>query len=301
MTAAVTAARSVGAFDGQSPTVSTILPNASPDASRSNADRASRERERRVDQRADVRRARTTTRARRARRGSPSSSRRRTAAGRRPGSAAPAGSSPDVAPHTTIRPPGLQRLERVVPGRLADGLHDGVDPLGQPRARLERVVRARAPAPAPAWPRRGWWRSTRSPPARASTIAAVATPPPAPCTSTVSPACSPPRVNSIRYAVSHAVGRQAASAKDSSAGFGTRLRRGTATCSASVPVVHLGQQRAPRVERLVAAAGTGSPITACTTTSLPVLVDARRVAAEDHRQPVRRDADALAATTGRGG
>ena len=39
---------------------------------------------------------------------------------------------------------------------------------------------------------------TRSPPARASVISAVATPPPAPCTSTESPALSPPWVKSIR-------------------------------------------------------------------------------------------------------
>ncbi len=66
-------------------------------------------------------------------------------------------------------------------------------------------------------------------------ITAVATPPPAPCTSTVSPARSSPRVNSIRYAVSQAVGRQAASSKDSDAGFGTTFARGTATLSANVP------------------------------------------------------------------
>ncbi len=37
------------------------------------------------------------------------------------------------------------------------------------------------------------------------------------------------------YAVSHAVGRHAASANDSSAGLGTRLYEGTATRSAKVP------------------------------------------------------------------
>ena len=46
---------------------------------------------------------------------------------------------------------------------------------------------------------------------------------------------TPDWVKSIRYAVSQAVGRQAASSNDSSAGLGTRLRRGTTTCSASVP------------------------------------------------------------------
>ena len=77
--------------------------------------------------------------------------------------------------------------------------------------------------------------STLRPPARARVISAVATPPPAPCTSTVSPALSPPWVKSIRYAVSHAVGRQAASSNDSDAGFAITFCRGTATLSAKVP------------------------------------------------------------------
>src|SRR4051812_41413986 len=76
---------------------------------------------------------------------------------------------------------------------------------------------------------------TRSPAARASTTAAVATPPPAPCTSTVSPGFVPDRENNILYAVSHAVGRQAASSNDSSFGLGNRLRRGTTRRSAIVP------------------------------------------------------------------
>ena len=36
----------------------------------------------------------------------------------------------------------LERLERVRPGGLADGLHHGVDALGQPRAGLEHGVGA---------------------------------------------------------------------------------------------------------------------------------------------------------------
>src|SRR6266581_4923334 len=64
---------------------------------------------------------------------------------------------------------------------------------------------------------------------------AVATPPDAPCTSTVCPGRKPELTKSIRYAVSHAVGRQAASAKDSSAGFGTTLRLGTISKSARAP------------------------------------------------------------------
>ncbi len=42
-------------------------------------------------------------------------------------------------------------------------------------------------------------------------------------------------MKSMRYAVSQAVGRQAASSKDSEAGFGTTLRVGTTTLSANVP------------------------------------------------------------------
>ena len=45
------------------------------------------------------------------------------------------------------RPARLQRLQGVLPGRRADGLHDGVDPLRQPRARLERLVGAQFDRP----------------------------------------------------------------------------------------------------------------------------------------------------------
>src|SRR5215468_6952447 len=49
----------------------------------------------------------------------------------------------------------------------------------------------------------------------------AATPPPAPCTSTVPPGRTPEFVKSIRYAVSHAVGRHAAVSHDIDSGFGT--------------------------------------------------------------------------------
>jgi hypothetical protein len=42
-------------------------------------------------------------------------------------------------------------------------------------------------------------------------------------------------VKSIRYAVSQAVGKHAASSNVSDSGFGTRLRFGTITWSANVP------------------------------------------------------------------
>src|SRR5918992_2489695 len=38
------------------------------------------------------------------------------------------------------RAAGAQRAQRVLPGRLADGLEHGVDALGQPGAALERLV-----------------------------------------------------------------------------------------------------------------------------------------------------------------
>ena len=95
----------------------------------------------------------------------------------------------------------------------------------------------------------------------------------------------------MRYAVSHAVGRQAASAKVSSAGFGTRLRRGTATRSANVP-----SYRSDSSERF------GSIVSSPRKSSdadhgvhdhlVAVLVDPRAVAAEHHRQLLVAQADA---------
>ncbi len=84
----------------------------------------------------------------------------------------------------------------------------------------------------------------------------------------MSPGFSPDWVNSIRYAVSQAVGRQAASSNDSPAGFGTTFCRGTATRSASVP-----WYRSLSSDRFGSSVSSprqaGSAITACTTTSLP--------------------------------
>ncbi len=75
---------------------------------------------------------------------------------------------------------------------------------------------------------------TRSPAAFPSTIAAVATRRRRPDEHGV-PGRTPALVNSIRYAVSQAVGRQAASAKLSPAGLGRMFQVGTVTCSAKVP------------------------------------------------------------------
>jgi hypothetical protein len=111
--------------------------------------------------------------------------------------------------------------------------------------------------------------NTVSPAAWASAIAAVATPPPAPCTSARSPGRTPARENSIRYAVSQATGRQAASSKDSSAGLGSRFARGTPTRSANVPSYTSVRIDTAGSRVSSPPPATGSPITEWTTTSFP--------------------------------
>ena len=72
----------------------------------------------------------------------------------------------------------------------------------------------------------------------------------------------------MRYAVSQAVGRQAASSNDSEAGLGTMLRRGTATLAAKVPWWR--SESSDRFGSKVSSPShPGLLITACTTTSLP--------------------------------
>jgi hypothetical protein len=182
--------------------------------------------------------------------------------------ASPAGAaSPVVAPETTIVPPDFtERIEcahvaaptvsitaSTRSGSRAPGSKAASAPNSSARARFssDRLVT-----------------HTRSPAAAPSRSAAVATPPPAPCTSTVAPGATPEFVNSIRYAVSHAVGRHAASANESAGGFGTRLRAGTATRSAKVPGYR--SERIVRVGSSVSSPRQSvSPITECTTTSFP--------------------------------
>ena len=68
--------------------------------------------------------------------------------------------------------------------------------------------------------------------------------------------------------MSQAVGRHAASSKDSDAGFGTTLRRGTTTRSANVPWCR--SESSDRFgSRVSSPAQLGSLTTAWTTTSLP--------------------------------
>ncbi|BCB87056.1 hypothetical protein Psuf_043690 [Phytohabitans suffuscus] len=99
---------------------------------------------------------------------------------------------------------GLQRGGAQLGDALALGgvTARGVHPLAERGRQHHRRGRHAAPAP---WTRTDWASSIR------------------------------PRLVSMRYAVSHAVGRHAASAKDTPAGLGTTLARGTATRSAIVP------------------------------------------------------------------
>ena len=149
-------------------------------------------------------------------------------------SSADVGSAPEVVPETTTVPPGRSALiecDQVAAPTVSITASTGSGsrcPLGNAACAPSATARS---------PRSGEREvtQTRKPAWRASGTSAVATPPPAPCTSTVSPGCSPDAVNSIRYAVSQAVGRQAASTKSRPAGRLTRFLAGTRTSSASVP------------------------------------------------------------------
>ena len=72
----------------------------------------------------------------------------------------------------------------------------------------------------------------------------------------------------MRYAVSQAVGRQAASSKDSDGGFGTTLPAGTTTLSAKVPWNRSDSSDRPG-SSVSSPVQPGALITAWTSTSLP--------------------------------
>ena len=189
-------------------------------------------------------------------------------------------------------PPGPEGVDRVRPGGGADGLHHRVHPLRQPRPGGEGPVRAELDRPgAPGLVTGG--DPDPQPGARGrARSAAVATPPPAPWTSTVSPGRAPGGVNSIRYAVSQAVGRQAASAKLSSAGLSTRLAAGTRTWLGQRAGIALGQQRAAGVVGRVGAGEVRVVDHRVHDHLAAVLGDPGRVAAQDHGQPVGGQPDA---------
>ncbi|OLB65467.1 MAG: hypothetical protein AUI10_06675 [Actinobacteria bacterium 13_2_20CM_2_72_6] len=170
-----------------------------------------------------------------------------------------------MAPETTIRPPCVAHLREcskvAAPTvSITTSTRSGNRAPGSSAVAPSAAIRSRLPGSRLV-------AYTRAPSATARTTAAVATPPPAPWTSTEPPSGSRPRTVSIRYAVSHAVGRHAASAKDSSGGLGTRLRRGTRTRSAKVPG-HFSDS-AVRFGSIVSSPDDGSPTIACTTTSVP--------------------------------
>ena len=161
----------------------------------------------------------------------------RAAAGRRSGSARRRrGSGPLVVPLITTRAAGAQRPERVRPGGAR---RRSPSPRRPARAAARRT---RTTSWAPISSARARLASSRlvastcRPPARASVISAVATPPPAPCTSTVSPGLRPPcdEEHPVRREPGRrqAGGLLEATATPASA---RRCARGTATRSAKVP------------------------------------------------------------------
>ena len=91
--------------------------------------------------------------------------------------------------------------------------------------------------------------------------------------------------------MSHAVGRQAASSKESEAGLGTRLRRGHDDLLGEGALVALGEQRPAGVVGLVTGPRRVTD-DAVHDDLVAVLVDAGRVAAEDHRQRLLAQPDA---------
>ena len=211
------------------------------------------------------------------------------------------GAGPLVAPEITIVPARPQRPQRVRPGGLADRLHHRVHPLRQPGAGRERLVRARARAPVPAWPRCGWWPRPGSRPARPSRISAVATPPPAPWTRTVAPGST--RARREQHPVGGQVGRRQAGGllEGQRRGLGHQVAPGHrdalgegAVVAARTAATGPGRGSRRRRRSRVGDDGVDHDLVA-------VLVQPGGVAAEHDRQPVGRDARRRAASTRRGG
>ena len=156
-----------------------------------------REPVRRVDHRpdsalgAEVQQGRPVVRrAHRRCRGSP-------AAWRRPGAGRPWPGGRTVAPQTTIRAPGAAHFIECSKRGLTHRLDHHVDPLGQACPGFDGGGAQRGDPVALAR-RRGWSRRPACRARTASTTAAVATPPPAPCTSTDSASSTRPGPVSIR-------------------------------------------------------------------------------------------------------
>lgn len=183
------------------------------------------------------------------------------------------GSCPAVAPETTIRAIGaadLSEWSKVAAPTVSitTSTRSGSRAPGStavaPRAEIRsRLAASRLVA------------YTRLPIATASATAAVATPPPAPWTSTLSASAMRPLVVSIRHAVSQAVGRHAASVAAMPSGSGIRFDRGTATRSASVPEKCSERMETPRGSPGVTTTGyttTGRPSGSNPTASQPRII-----------------------------
>ena len=221
----------------------------------------------------------------RARRGCPSSSRRPAAAGRRSGSGRPAGSARRSRRETTTVPPGRSDLSEC-------------DQVAAPTVSITASTRSGSRAPdsktscAPSSSARARLASsrlvaqTRSPRGAAERDRAVATPPPAPCTSTVSPG-SQPGLGEEHPVGRQPGGRQAGGLLEGQRGrLGTTLRRGHGDLLGEGALVRsessdrFGSRVSSPPPGRVADHGVHDDLVA-------VLVDAGGVAAEDHRQLVR--------------
>ena len=134
---------------------------------------------------------------------------------------------------------------------------------------------------------------TRNPAARASAAAAVATPPPAPWISTVSPGSAWPRVKSMRYAVVHATVMHPASAIVMNAGFAQHVAHRHDGVRGKRPGETLRHQSPVRVERLVSAARIGIAERSADNDFVATFIPAGDVAAEHHRELVGTHPDAF--------
>ena len=133
-------------------------------------------------------------------------------------------------------PVGCQRLDVALEVFGAHDVEDNVHPVfaGGPAHLVDEVLRVMVDEGSPHRALRSAARRcslpavtiTRQPWRLASWIAAVPTPPAPPCTSTVSPACSRPRVNRLSCAVMKTSGTAAASTRLSEAEYRHHLRLG---------------------------------------------------------------------------
>ncbi len=191
------------------------------------------------------------------------------------------------------RPARAQRLERVRPGRLAHGLHHGVDPLGQPGTGGERLGRTELHRPRPLGlvaagdphpeARGRGQRDQRRRDASPGALHQDGVPRREPGLGEQHPVRREPGRRQAGRVGPGEPGR-----------LGHQVGAGDDDLLGQRALVHLGQQRAPRVQRLV----TGPPgrgDDGVDDDLVAVIIDARAVAAQGHRQPIRRQANAFQA------